>query len=125
MEDERLTAECEKLFGHRAAHAKAPSGGRDKSHDVVIHDWSLGGPYSSRKACKQVGLRNLSTNVPNLTAPADSSRAKRNVDRPALPFQQEQDRLILRQLACDALKSLHRRHCLTVHFKHDISLPNT
>src|SRR6185312_3019022 len=54
MEDERLTAECKELFGHRAAHAKASSGGRDKSHGVVIHNWSLDYPYSSREAYEQM-----------------------------------------------------------------------
>lgn len=61
MEDERLAAEREKLFRHRAAHAKAPSGGRDKSHGVVIHDWSLTIRTHHAKRKESDCLRNLGT----------------------------------------------------------------
>jgi hypothetical protein len=41
MEHERLTAEGEKLFGNRAAHAKAPSGGRDQGDSASVHEQKL------------------------------------------------------------------------------------
>src|SRR5262245_542053 len=42
------------------------------------------------------------------------SWTKCEVDRSALPFQQQQDGLVLRQFAGDTLKNLHRRHGLTI-----------
>jgi hypothetical protein len=42
VDHQRFTAEGEKLFRHRAAHAETSSSGRDESHGVVTHVKSVG-----------------------------------------------------------------------------------